>query len=468
MSKVFLDNNFAVLSGTNSATVFIKPSAKVADSQSTIANLEEILNENKIVPWGENNQFPQFIIDELKACGIAIFGLGTKARSLYGGGLLYGTRNAEGVFTQSVKGQWPEVDKFWKDNNKLTRFYSEFFTDWVYYANCFPELLLSLDGKKINKLAHQESTDCRIVAKGSAIAKIAISKYWSNPNKILPNLEKDSVNNSFKKPKVNLNSLDKKYVSFVNAIDMYNPLESTQELAIKGHRNLILPVNYPSPGKTFYQLSEWDATRHAGWINIASNIPSLAKAYYENAFHIKYHIEIPEDYFVKKVGEEKWIEMDAEAKKKVKQSLLETMTEFLAGSENAWKSFVSYFDINKITGEAIPSIKISVIENKNSVEKDLLNSGTANREILIAMGINPNMIGAGQSGGGYSSNQGGSNIREGKLVMDANLALDRELALEPLYLIKQFNQWPDDVEFAFKDTILTTLDTGAGAKQVTN
>ena len=79
--------------------------------------------------------------------------------------------------------------------------------------------------------------------------------------------------------------------------------------------------------------------------------------------------------------------------------------------------------------------------------------------------INPNVMGAGMPGGTYAGQSGGSNIREAFLVNIANAWIDRQNILDPLECYLRFNG-VKDVELRFRNTILTTLDTGAGTKKV--
>jgi len=78
--------------------------------------------------------------------------------------------------------------------------------------------------------------------------------------------------------------------------------------------------------------------------------------------------------------------------------------------------------------------------------------------------INPNVLGAGMPGGTYAGNQGGSNIREAYLVNIANAWPERQNLLDPIEAFLRFNG-VKDVELRFRNTILTTLDTGAGTKK---
>ena len=73
-------------------------------------------------------------------------------------------------------------------------------------------------------------------------------------------------------------------------------------------------------------------------------------------------------------------------------------------------------------------------------------------------------MGAGMPGGSYAGNQGGSNIREAFLVNIANAWIDRQNILDPINMMLRVNGIKD-VELRFRNTILTTLDTGAGTQK---
>ena len=82
---------------------------------------------------------------------------------------------------------------------------------------------------------------------------------------------------------------------------------------------------------------------------------------------------------------------------------------------------------------------------------------------MFSIMVNPNVLGAGMPGGTYAGNQGGSNIREAYLVNIANCWLDRQDILDPLELYIRYNGAEEDIEWRFRNTVLTTLDSGAGS-----
>lgn len=134
----------------------------------------------------------------------------------------------------------------------------------------------------------------------------------------------------------------------------------------------------------------------------------------------------------------------------------------LLGAENAEKPIFSNYAVNEMNGRIEEEWKITPLANKyNAGQENLVTSAAANSEILFSLMVNPNVLGAGMPGGTYAGNQGGSNIREAFLVNIANAWIDRQNLLDPLELFLRLNGMPE-CRLRFRNTILTTLDTGAG------
>jgi len=447
------------------ATVFFASSASGGTANVSAAPLvQKMQTKLDIFPWGEDNRFPQNVVAQIAEGSPMQSSLNIKAKSLWGGGVVWG-KMVDGKFVKAMPGDFKEVDDFFLEND-IPRFYAELNLDYVYFGNCFPELIFTKDRKKIARLIHQESCDCRFKqmdAKGN-INVVYLSKLWGaskdqlakfdNKKELTGRLGNYSSDTTPEK-------VDDKFVKQRFALDMYFPMEGLRKYAEQKESSVILPVNYPSPNKTYYQLVHWDAVRQSGWIEIATQIPNMLKTMYENAFNIKYHIEIPQTYLQKRVSNtgKKWAEMLPAEQHKEKELLLKSMDDFLSGSDNAHKSLITFFT-SDVEGHEYERIKITPIEHKSNIDKDLLASGTANSELLFALEMNPNMIGAGKPGGVYSSNQGGSNIREAKTAHDMLLNLDRHITLAPLRVVARYNGWPKELVFRHEDIEMTTLDQG--------
>ena len=136
----------------------------------------------------------------------------------------------------------------------------------------------------------------------------------------------------------------------------------------------------------------------------------------------------------------------------------------LCGPDNAEKPLFSMYAVNEANGRIEEEWKIKPLENKYQGSDNLPVSAAANSEILFALMVNPNVMGAGMPGGTYAGNQGGSNIREAFLVNIANAWIDRQNILDPIELYIRINGMPD-CELRFRNTILVTLDSGSGTKK---
>jgi hypothetical protein len=481
-SRVKLVGSVAFLEGSSSAVFFSKSDRSQgsynSDAKGTVAPIKKLQNELNIAYWGEDNRFPQNVEAQMAYCNVGKSGLGWKARALYGNGIIPGKitgidpKTQEEIFVPLDRKQYKEVYAF-IERRSFYRFMLEYLQDWTWFSNCFPEMILDHSCEKITDLVHQESCDCRFQQfnDNGKIEYVFISKLWGAAKDQWAKFDPAKKMKGLLENPITFSAEDNEYVKKVPCIDMYNALqdllniaEKLKEKATGTLKSAILPVNYPSINKTYYQVAEWDGARLSGWVEIACKIPSLLKTLYNKAFSIKYHIEIPESYFEKKYTYEVWETKTEEEKKVAKILLLEEMDEFLSGNENAYNSFLSFFDIDNVNKAEYGRVKITPIEDKTKIDKELISASAADIQILIAMNVHPTLFGAGTIGTGQQRS-GGSDIREAFLVYNSMLKLERNVLLEPLYLVRDFNGWDQEICFKIMDTVLTTLDTGAGTKK---
>ena len=130
----------------------------------------------------------------------------------------------------------------------------------------------------------------------------------------------------------------------------------------------------------------------------------------------------------------------------------------------AEKTLFNKESINESNGNIEEEWEIIALDNKDKGGDNLVTSAADNSEILFSLMVNPNVFGAGMPGGSYAGNQGGSNIREAFLVNIANAWIDRQNLLDPITMMLRANG-VEDIELRFRNTVLTTLDSGAGSKR---
>ena len=64
-----------------------------------------------------------------------------------------------------------------------------------------------------------------------------------------------------------------------------------------GQRRFIIPIKFPTPGRTYYQKPYWYSVIESGWFDIACNVPKAKKALLENSMVLSYQIFYEENYF---------------------------------------------------------------------------------------------------------------------------------------------------------------------------
>src|ERR1035437_4375727 len=403
MSNIHLEGPIAYLEQSGSAVYFSTASPAAGtfpakNAEATPLPIRKLLNAIDVAFWGEDNRFPQNIVNQMAYCSIGPKTLDLKARKLWGNGILPGKiidykDDGTEVFQPLKPAENKVIYKFLK-NRRIFKFFLEYLQDWVWFGNVFPEIVLSKDGKTITDLLHQESCDARFKQMDDAgnITHIFLSKIFGasrdqfatfDPEKTLVGLIPNLVWPTF---------VDNKFIKILDCIDMYNPVNSLATIAKnktgKGLKSAILPVNYPSPNKTYYQVPAWDGARLGGWVEIASKIPSIIKTIYNKAFKLRYHIEIPETYF-QKIYPETWEGMTEVKQAEARKKLLKEIDDFLSGDKNAYKTFISFFEVDKINKAEYGRIKITPIENLANIDSDLITSPAADMQIQIAMGVNP-------------------------------------------------------------------------------
>ncbi len=479
-ANVHMAGPIAFLEGSGSAVFFSKNSTAgtFKTQRNTSPEIKEVQTALKVAYWGEDNRFPQNVEQQMAYCGVGKQGLDWKARALYGGGIIPGkiTGLEDGgkkeIFEPLDRSKFKEVYTL-IESRSMFRFWIEYLQDWTWFANCFPEVILSKDCSKITGFVHQESSDCRFKQMNDegVIDTCYLSKMWGTSSSQYAKFDPEKKILGLMENPRQLTEIDNKYLKSLDCIDMYDQANSLKAIAEKlksrsGLKSAILPVNYPSVNKTYYQVATWDGARLGGWVEIACKQPQIIKLFLKKGQKIQNHIEVPENYFHKKYGAAEWKSMPAKKQNEHRAELLKQFDEFLTSDKSDFSTFVSFFDVDphgKNNNEA--RVKFNPIESKYSIEKDILTSSAADNQILTAMGLHPTLIGAGTFGSG-TQRTGGSDQREADLIYKSQLKLEREVVLEPLYLARDFNGWDNDIVFRVQDTQLTTLDKNKGTEKI--
>lgn len=201
------------------------------------------------------------------------------------------------------------------------------------------------------------------------------------------------------------------------------------------------------------------------WIEVANAIPVFHISNLRNGYTIRFHIEIPKDYFydysaMRSTDPQKQAALNAE--KAARTEFLRTLNDFLAGAENAGRAFITDYEISKQAQKEFSGIKITPI-NVDLKDKALLDLFERSNEANISgAGVHPTLA-AIQTQGKLSS---GSEIRNAFLLYVAiKTPVPRQLLLEPLEIVARANNWPKDVKMGFRDIEITKLDEDKSGKK---
>jgi len=404
----------------------------------TIQNPDD-KTSGEIAKWGDDNRYPQTFLEALKLNGAGGGALRVLKATHYGQGFhLYKEIMENGKSVKNLvdtKKEYPEIYQFFRDV-KMDRYWTEAIADNETFYIAFPEFILSKDFSKIVSIRRQPTAKIRyqkINAKTGLIENVFFCHNW------LTNTTPES-----------------EFVSTIPIIDSYWNGEQVREYCKKKNiHKFIMPLFYPLMSETYYPQVDWHAVYHNGWMEVANSIPEYKKNLFQNQLNLKYMVYISEEYFTRMYLNE-WNDYTPEKKKLLRDQLTQAIDDHLSGNKNAGKSIQSvvFKDIN---GEWVKGIEVTAIDDVLKDGSYLPEASAANSEIMFAMGVDPSLLGAGIPGGKMNTGSG-SDKREAFSILTSLFKTKRAITLEPWYLIRDFNGWDQELEGAFADTVLTTLD----------
>lgn len=404
-----------------------------AKAKPTSPVLKETTSSDIIAPWGDGNDFAQRIIKLAWANAEIPTLIDNKVRVTY----------AKGVFAARVIGhdknaneileviQDPEITKWFRKSN-FDKYLLEALTDFYWFLNVFPELIISRDRSKIVQISVNAAENCRWerMDQSTGFSKhLYVNANWPNAK-----------------------ATDKETTKIV-ALDPYS-IDKVEELREASNLyKVIYPVSYPTPGKTYYQLAHWDAFRSSGWMEVAALIPKYKLSKMKNRMSLKYHIEVPYEYWVKKYKD--W-ETKPDLKEKRKQDESAALNKFLTDVENTGKSIMTEFGIDKHSGKELPGWKITSLEQKSDGTGLNEDAQEASAYLMRALGVDPAIVGAGP---GKNIGAGsGSDKRVAFNIYVSLLQTYRDAILEPLKFVADYNGWyekyDENLVFRFSESYM--------------
>ena len=405
---------------------------------------QHLVGRNGIMPWGENNDFPQLITSLYSQDPIIPRTLGNQAAMLTARGVMpvLQTLDEEGK-EKNVPVNDPEIWAFLRSPG-FRQYLKQGSLDLLWFFNLFPELILSKDRSRIVQMGCPQASYCRYSAVNAVgrCESVYVSGDWPRA------------------------SIDDALTQRVSTLD---PMNWDRISWVRNHPDykFIYPLSFPTPGKSFYSLAFHDAIRTSGWLEVHLAIPMLKKFLMQNQMSIKYHFKVDAAFWSALKGPKVWNDASPEQRNEWKKEWLISVEKNLTDVTKTGNSILTELNWDAQKGTYRDMIQVVPVTDAMKDGKYITDSMEAAAKIFYALGQDPTLPGFASEH--MQSSSGGSNKREAFLIALALMNPYRDLKLEPLDFIAQYNGWSDRYEnltFVFRDTILTTLDTGAGTKKV--
>jgi hypothetical protein len=394
----------------------------------------------ELLSWGSNNDFPQWADKIITSTSVLNSGLKFIRNFTLGQGIFCCKISGYDADGNEILSQYPDpVPQQIINSLKVRRYMEKAARDYFKFGPSAVQLIPSVDGNKIVGLNPINAYFFRLSTRDK------------NGN------EKCVVSGKFP------DSPSKDEYSVYDVLLDYDPEMDLEMRRYAGQsdKSTVMMIRDSWSNRDTYSEPVWLSAYLAGWIDIAKEVPKYLQKVYKNQATWKWHVQIPYSFWDRKFPMSEFD--DDGARSTAINNYMDDIENNLLGSENAEKPLFTHYSVND-NGKIEEEWKITALDNKSKEGDKLVTSAAANSEILFALMINPNVLGAGMPGGTYAGNQGGSNIREAFLVNVANAWVDRQNILDPVELMLRYNGYTDIV-LRYRNTVLTTLDKGKGTQK---
>ena len=380
------------------------------------------------IPNGENNDLPKQLKELIDGDEVTAQCLHFNVTAAYGAGVQWTTPPSE-------------EQRAWMTRQSVETYLLEQATDLMLYYYTVSVIILSQDGKKINKLVHKESPYVRL-GQADERGKIRYVYYadWYGGR------------------------LSRKTIERIDLLDQRDPLgdlrvrlglEPDPRTGVKGKptavRKFAIVSRFPTAGCQYYPVPYWSSILRGGSYDEKRLISVGKRAKLRNHTSVKYHVEIERDYW-DKICREEFITDPDKIQARIKKEK-ENIRKFLSGLENSDKVWISSFYVSP-DGREVKDVRINLIEGKKEGGDWNEDVQAAANTICFAFGVHPNLVGA--VPGKSQNNNSGSDKRELYTMKQALLIPTKDLLLRPLKMCCAFNGWKSVPQLPMVQ--LTTLD----------
>ena len=390
-------------------------------------------NHEKYIPFGNDDQLPYEMKRLIDGDEVTAQCLNFNVTALYGAGVYTGEDD-----TQAEQ---------WISRQALPMYVLDQATDMQLYYFAVSVVILSADGKQINRLVHKEAPYCRL-AEADKFGKIPFV-YYGNWHGSAPKPEE---------------------IEKIPLLDMRDPLgdlkvrmgldvdpKTGRMRPPTRERKFAVVSRFPTAGCQYYPVPYWSSILRGGSYDEKRLISVGKRAKLRNHTSVKYLVEVQNDYY-SRICQEEGLTDPEKIQARVRREK-ENIRKFLSGLENSDKVWVSKYYISP-DGHEQRDIRINVIDGKKEGGEWAEDIQAAANTICFAFGGHPIMVGA--VPGKAQTNNSGSDKRELYTMKQALLKPMKDILLTALRLCFAYNGFRGTPTLPMIQ--LTTLDEHRDAK----
>ena len=434
--------------------VYDLPGTKVSMVMSQVEDSRNIFDDEDVsftklgnlefANFGNDNKLPFEIMKKIGEDEVMAQNKLFNVLTCYGAGLKY-------MDIDTGKPCRTDAARLFMLRNQMPKFFLEQATDMKHFFFCVAVLILSADGKMINRIVHKESCYTRF-EKADKRGKINHIIY-GNFRKGTPKKEEVEII-----PLLDLNDL---YSDLMVRMGREPGADGRMQPMTKD-RKFAIVMRFPTPGFQYYPMPYYTAIFRGDWYDIRRLIGVGKKAKLKNHASVKYHVEVHKDYWENLCISE-GITDPVKIKERIKKER-ENIEKFVGGIENSGKVWISgyYIDPN---GKEVRMVRINTIEVGKEGGDWSEDIQEASNITCYADNIHPNLVGA--TPGKSQSNNSGSDKRELFTLKQSLEIAFHDVMNIPHQIIIEYNGWADRVYPDVPMILLTTLDKNTDAQKKT-
>lgn len=267
----------------------------------------------KVAQWGPNNDYPQLVLEELRVSDLLRPLIRKQAKRMIGQGLAYGTVEIDEETGEERRRPMRilEIDQVLRRTNVKLYIY-EAWLDWITHGNVFAELQTDHAGRIVG-LYCQDATRCRLSRKvKNKITTCYISGKWANGGS-----EKDA-----------------------QAVPVINPdYDPASQVIASNSARFIVPIRLLNDDRDYYGQAQWHGLIHGRYFDLAKAIIKAKLFLTLNLSHMRYHVEIGEEYWER--AHPGFKAMEPDKRKEIKAEETRKFTKWATGLEKAGRTLMT-------------------------------------------------------------------------------------------------------------------------------